>query len=509
LAQRAVDAAKRAGAQYADARLTRMEHHRYGFSENSMTVVEHVGIGVRALVDGYWGFAACPSVTMDRVERLAGESVAQAVVNAKGATPRVVELGTIPPAVGHWATPVKIDPFAVPIEEKHAFQWEWQAVARKVGLVIDSLPSHLQFTREERVVATSEGGRFTQTVYESGGVILIQAVRLPNVDSRVRIPVQGIGAAGRGWELFLDADIPGQIRGMVPRFSQLSMLMASAKPAQVGRYTLVCDGATMAAMLNATLGVATQLDRALGYEANASGTSFITDPLAMVGTFQLGSSLVNVTANRSAPAQLATVQWDAEGVTPPDFQVVKNGVLTDFQTTREQAAWLAPYYTKVGRPVRSNGCAAAESALAITMQHMPNLSLEPGASMASQDDLIANVQRGLLVEQGALFSVDAQSRNGLLISPSMRHITNGRLGTLVTSGAIQFNTIDFWKNVIAVGGPATRAVVPFTQYPGGGQIGRLMHEPVKGQPAQLTSHSVQAVAATITNQAVINPDRKA
>lgn len=512
LAQQAVDAARRAGAQYAEARLTSTVRHYYSFGDNAVGDLEDVGIGVRALVNGYWGFSACPSGDTTAVERLARAAVAQAAVNARGAVSRTVDLGQIPPARGTWATPVSIDPFTVPLEEKHAFMRYWDACASKEGLTIDHLQSHLHFERQERVVATSDGGRFTQTVYESGGTIAIHPwdnPRLQAVDPNTTIFVQGIETAGRGWELFLDAKIPEQIRAMPEQFPALDALQKTAGQALVGRYTLVCDGATMAAILNATLGIATQLDRALGYEANAGGTSFLDDPLGMLGTFHVASSLVNVTANRSAPAQLATVKWDDEGVVPPEIQLVKNGVLTDFQTTREQAAWLASYYAKAGRPVRSNGCAATENALGITLQQMPNLSLDPGASAVRLDDLIANVKEGILMEQGKVMQTDAQARNGILFSPRLRKITNGRLGPLLANGVVMFNTLDFWNHVTAVGGPSTRMVVPFSQYPRGGQFARLMRQPCKGEPPQVTSHSVQAVAATITNQPVIDPSRKA
>jgi TldD protein len=514
LVQHAVDAAMRAGAQYADTRLTRTEYHRYGFGGNGLWAWDTVGIGVRALVNGYWGFAATPSADRAAVEGLAQAAVAQATVNAHGALPRTVELGPLAPARGTWATPVTIDPFTVPIEEKHAVMNYWKTRARRNGLFIDEMLSQLHFVRQERVVATSEGGRFVQTVYESGGEIAVGPWHNPKLSSlglrgNERLSIDGLATTGRGWELFLDAKIPAQLQAMPERFVAQAALQATMKPALIGRYTLVCDGATMAALLSATFGVATQLDRAMGYEANAGGTSFLDDPLAMVGALQVASPHVTITANRSAPAQLATVRWDAEGVEPQPFAVIKEGVLSDYQTTREQAAWLAPYYAKVGHPVRSNGCAAAEDALGITVQHVPNLALEPNPSGGGLDALIATVKSGVLLESGTVAQIDAQARNGLLAATTLRKIKDGRLGSALRNGAILFNTLDLWKHVTAVGGAATAAVVPYSQYPYGGELGQLFHRPVKGQPAQASSYSVQAVAATVDNQALIDPFRKA
>jgi TldD protein len=517
LAQHAVEAALQAGAQYADTRLTRTEYHRYAFGrgvESGVWARETVGIGVRALVNGYWGFAAAPSADRAAAAQLARAAVAQAAVNARGALPRTVDLGQLAPVHGTWTTPVTIDPFAVPIEEKRAFMTYWEQCATAQGLAIDTIRSHLSFARQERVVATSEGAQFVQTVYESGGEILVMPIDNPKLSQlkqagSMRLPIQGIATAGRGWELFLEARIRDQLQAMPDLFVAADALYARAKPALVGRYTLVCDGATMAALVSATFGVATQVDRALGYEANAGGTSFLDDPLAMVGTLSVASPLVTVTGNRSAPTQLATVKWDDEGVEPHVFTLIKDGVLTDYQTTREQAAWLAPYYMKVGRPVRSNGCAASEDALAIPLQHVPNLTLEPSPSGGRLDDLVTHVKSGLLLEGGQVFQMDSQARHGLLGGGTLREITDGRLGPLIQGGAVLFDTTDFWKHVTAVGGAGTTAVLPFSQYPYGGESGQAFHLPVKGQPAQASSYSVQAAAATITNQSLIIPSRKA
>ena len=166
----------------------------------------------------------------------------------------------------------------------------------------------------------------------------------------------------------------------------------------------------------------------------------MNDPLGMLGSFKTACPLVTVKSNRSAPTQLATVKWDDEGVIPSETTLVKDGILHDFQTTREQAAWLAPYYGKVGRPVESNGCAASQSGLAITMQHMPNLSLEPSPSPVKLDDLIANVKDGIHLSHSSLEQIDFQGRTGLLLNGRMREIKNGPLGRMIGNGAVQFGT---------------------------------------------------------------------
>ena len=507
----AIDAARTAGARYADARFTRTVVHMYSMASSLEADWEEVGLGVRTLVDGYWGFAASPYWTSEDAGRLAQDAVAQSKANAKGPTRRV-ELGVSAAVTGRWATPIRIDPFTIPIEEKFDYFTYWRACAEQAGAkwTLDGWPSKIFFVRQERVVATSDGSLYTQTIYKSGAEFTDCTVGGTSLQLRsgAAIQVKDINMAGAGWERLLDAKLPEQFPARVAEARARAAL--GAKPSTVGRYTLVCDGVTMAALLDKTLGIATQLDRASGYEANANGTSFITDPLAMVGQLQVAAPLVTVTANRSVPAQLATVRWDDEGVVPEEITLVKNGVLTDFQTTREQAAWLAPYYQRHGRPVRSNGCAAAEDALAITMQHMPNLALAPSPSTIRLEDLVADVKAGILIEGGQLDQIDFQARHGLLIAGPggrMREITNGRLGRVVNGGAVQFDSLDLWKNVIAVGGTPTQQDIGLFKYNDVWQ-GWCEDPDYKGQPVQTTDHSVQAVAATITNQAVIDPSRK-
>ena len=518
LAQQAVEAARSAGARYADARLTRVVRHEYGISGSIKAEKiptfradeEYVGIGIRALVDGAWGFSASTIMTSNEADRLAKDAVGQAKDNTLG-PPRTVDLGHYPIPTGSWQTP-GIDPFQISIEEKQAFILYWKHCAdiAEVNLYRSGFTSWLSFVRQERVVATSEGGLFSQTLYESGGEIVCD---IPNGrgESLAVQNVHGIGLSGAGWDLFLDAKIPEQFLSGQLKQELAQKAGVSSRPGATGRYTLVCDGMTMAALTEATLGVATQLDRALGYEANANGTSFIDDPLGMVGTARITSPHITMTANRSAPKELATVKWDDEGVEPKPFTLIKDGVLVDFQTTREQAAWLAPYYQKTGQPVRSHGCSATESAHVIPLQHMPNLSLEPSALTIRLEDLVADVNDGVLVEAGTVDEIDSQARTGLL-SGSMRQIKNGRLGEKLTGLTVLFTAPEFWNSVKSIGGSVTQDVIYTTQfYNGKGFFEELLRNQLKGkgQPPQLTSHSVRAAAAMIVNQPLIDQARKA
>jgi TldD protein len=493
LTQRAIDAAKSAGAVYAEARVTRIVTEEFS-GAGLFLDREELGIGVRALVQGAWGFAASPYLELDEAAQLGRDAVAQALTNARVDT-RSIELGTYPVATGSWSTPIRIDPFAIPFEEKSDYVKSLSGLMpRHVdGRDIQGGMGSMVFVRQERAVATTEGAFFTQTLYTAGGKFTVQVTKTVGerfTNERQITLATGLAPAGGGWELILDAKVREQIPRLIEEANEL--LVTPVKPVEIGRYDIVCDAASMATLVGATLGNATELDRALGDEANAGGTSYLgPDPFEHLGT-TLGTPLLNLHGTRSLARGLATVQWDDEGVRPDEFTIVQDGVLVDYQTTREQAAWLAPWYQKRGQAVRSHGCAVAASALATPIQCTPNLVMTPGTSTDSFADLVAATPRGIAL-MGSGVNMDFQSRDGGG-QGFMRQIVNGKLGAIIVGGGFLFDSMQFWKNLHAVGGAASQVLFP------GGEV--------KGQPSQHASHSVAAVPGIIKEMAIIDIRRK-
>jgi TldD protein len=493
LALQAIDAAKKAGAQYAEARLTRTVSeliNEVGLAQDN----EDLGIGVRALVNGAWGFAASPYWDLDEAAQLARDAVAQATINARVSS-HDVDFGSYPVATGSWMTPVRIDPFAISIEEKRDFIVSLRGlIPRHVrGRFYNGKILSIGFKRQERAVATTEGAYFTQTQYQAVGSFFITVTDTSHGMPYTTRTVygKGLGKAAAGWERIVEAKLPEQIPSLVEEVTAL--LEVPTKPVEVGRYDVVCDAQTMGSFVDQTLGEATELDRTLGYEANAGGTSYLGPaPLKNLGT-SLGSSLLNVRGNRSIPLGLATVKWDDEGVEPDDFPLIQNGVLVDYQTTREQAPWLKTWYEQQNRPIRSHGCAVAASALATPLEATPNLVLAAGTDDIGFTDLVANTKRGVALTQGSA-DMDFQFLSGAEAG-SMREISNGRLGAFIVGGGFLFNSRELWKNLIALGGPNSRDMVPAVER--------------KGEPAQIFEHSVSTVPGTFKNIALIDLRRKA
>lgn len=490
LAAAAVDAAKAAGASYADVRLTHQLKRKIDFGATTSTNI-YYGVGVRALVNGYWGFMASAVWTPEEMARLARGAVVQAKANGAGLT-RELDLGPSPAVVnGEWKMPVKYDPFEISTGEKMDI---W-------GDVINALPrprsfvtvgGTLDFSKEYKVFASSDGSRWAQTTYSSGsrdfGITYEHQPSMPNTEYANGVGVPLFLPAGRGWEYILESNALDAWPALLAEVEQ----MRYTTTVDVGKYDAVIAPWAVAALADPTLGAATELDRAMGYEANAGGTSYLGDPLEMLGTYKVGSAKVNVSADRSMSGGLATVKWDDEAVVPEPFPLVKDGILVDYQTTRDQAAWLAPYYRKNNMPVRSHGCAGAESALCITTQHAPNLRVIPGADDVTYEDMIKDTTKGIAIRSGFTL-VDQQQLNGVLY-PRVREIIKGKLGRYIKNAAVLFRAPELWRNVVAVGGPKTEEM--------------FFYQRTRGEPVQLHSQSVSAVPVKIAGITLIDATRR-
>ncbi len=495
IALHAVDAARSAGASYADVRITKFHYENVNSSMSKIGLAKNVdrgdslACGVRTLVDGAWGFAYGGRITLDESARLAQAAVGQARSNTWGKK-RDVQLGSVSRvADGHWTTPIKEDPFAVPVEEKMEFLIGLEEAAFSNADVTWVLSS-LNFQRLEKTFASSEGSLFVQTTYLSapGFGLFLGDADGKNTASRA----VDLSPAGMGYELIRDSRIKDQIPRLV---EEAQMKRRATKVVDIGRFDLVFDAQTLASVFAGSIGGATELDRALGYEANAGGTSYLAPPEAMLGQFRLGPEILNVKADRSQPGSCGRVAWDDEGVVPDEFFVVKNGVVNDYQTTREQAAWLEPWYRQQGVQAHSHGCAATGSASDTVIQQRPNISIVPGQSQTSFEDMVASTERGLAFTGGGEGQPDQQYLNWQLSADMVYEIKHGKLTGLVKEAECLIRAPEFWKSLSALGGSKSFRL-------GGTQSN-------KGQPSQQSYYSIGTVPAKFTKMNVVRTGRPA
>ncbi|HUF26574.1 MAG TPA: TldD/PmbA family protein [Gemmatimonadaceae bacterium] len=493
LALLALDAARSAGADYADVRISRNRNQSIATREQrvqNLTDNETFGFGVRVLVGGAWGFAASQELARDEVGRVARQAVAQARANRSALVRPVVLAPAEPTASGVWRSPARLDPFDVAIEDKVALLLD----ANRAAMAVAStrfVNSQMFFLREEKTYANTDGTYTVQTIYRTQPSMTVTAVSADRSDFQTRASTD-IQPHGLGYEHVIDA----RLIENAPRWAEEAAQKLSARPVDVGRYDLVLHPSHLWLTIHEAIAHPTELDRAMGYEANYAGTSFLAPPEDVLGKFRYGPEFMNVQGDRSQPGSLAACGWDDDGVRPRDYLIVKDGIFNDYQTTREQALWLDWWYRGQGQETRSHGCSYAQSWADIQFQRMPNVSLLPGEQDLVWDDLIAATDRGIAIVGNGSFSIDQQRYNAQFGGQLFYEIRGGRIVGMLKDVAYQISTPEFWNAMDMIGGRRS--------YELGGAFGDA-----KGQPSQSNAVSHGCVPTRHRQIAVINTGRRA
>ena len=493
LMQVALDVAKSGGAGYADVRVSARRQQNVNTRERIVQGVSDTdtfGLGVRTLVDGAWGFAATSVLTKDSIAATTRSALDQAKANRASQLKPVVLAPTPGNQVGEWKSPIKTDPFTVSIPDKVALLLAANEAALKVKGV-RNVSSSMFFLREEKTLMTSDGSYIVQTIYRTSPSISITAVSSDFTDFQTRAS-SDIAPMGLGYEWVTDS----RMLERAPEFAADAVAKLSAKPVEPGRYDLLLHPSNMWLTIHETVAHPTELDRALGFEANYAGTSFVAPPDQVLGKLKFGSDVMNIVGDREQPGSLGAIGWDDEAVKPTKFDIIKNGVFVDYQTTREQASMLSDYYKKVNKPVKSYGCSYAQSWSDVQFQRMPNVSLQPGKNDWSWNDLIGQMDKGIAIVGDGSFSIDQQRYNGQFAGQVFYEVKGGKIVGQLKDVAYQFKTPLFWGSMRAIGGAKS--------YELGGAFGDA-----KGQPGQSNSVSHGCVPAIFTQCNILNTGRKA
>jgi TldD protein len=495
LTQRALDAARQAGATYADVRLA---YTRTRIVSSDYRDFEAITVGIRALVNGYWGFAVSPIWSTDEMVRLSKGAVHQAKANVLGKQ-RTVDLSPLSAiADGHWTTPIEIDPFLIHPDEiidylaSLSIYIRDRVVERKMKL--DNVAQTALFTVQEKAFASTEGSFCTQRQYVSSGAasFFVTDLRTGRKDSGT---LDLLLPATLGWELYRKQPLREEIEQILDEIKADCDL--PMKPVDIGRYNVVFDAYSFAHLISKTIGAATELDRAMGYEANAGGTSYLNDPVNMLGTFKIGSPLLTVTANRTARGGAATVRWDDEGVTSSDFSIVKDGVLTEFSATREGMGWVQEYYAKKNIPAQPRGCAVGGRDLLggmyAPLTQTPNLVLTPGKDALDYNACLSELDKGIAFRRMTV-DMDFQQLNGLAMGKAYE-VKDGKRVALLGGAGTLFRAPELWKGLTKLGGPESAQ-----------RFGMTVE---KGEPPQKAYHSVTAVPGIVKDVTIVDVMRKA
>lgn len=429
------------GASHVDVRIERVRTgvlQMRDTSPESQTDESVTGVGVRVIVNGAWGFASSPEISTTKASELAKVAVAMAITSGPLSTEKIALAPEPVYASQTWVSEYEIDPFDISGEEKIARLADLNGRLLKSSTVTNA-SAFSMFVKEQKHYADSYGTSTTQ-----------QRVRMQTAIEAIHVSDKGFESmrtlaqpAGFGWEW-----MGNSVWNWDEEIAELPTLLAekvAAPSVEAGRYDLVIHPSNLWLTIHESIGHATELDRALGYEANYAGTSFAT--VDNLGTLQYGSSLMNVTGDRLTPHGLSTVGYDDEGVAAQRWDIIKDGLLVGYQLDRRIAA-------RAGQE-RSNGCAFADSPSHVPIQRMPNVSLQPNPDGPDLDGLIAGVEDGIFIKGDNSWSIDMQRYNFQFTGQQFHRIKNGKLVGQVKDVAYQATTTDFWRSMKAVGGPST------------------------------------------------------
>ncbi|MBY0241271.1 MAG: TldD/PmbA family protein [Burkholderiaceae bacterium] len=501
LADAAMNAATKAGASYCDVRIGRYLNQFIVTRDRNVeniTNTESSGVGVRVVANGAYGFVSTNVMTLDAVAEAARQAVAIAKANARLQT-EPVRLAPVK-GVGEvaWATPFKKDWRTVPIKDKADMLIAANSAGMEAGASF--MRSMLFQVNQQKYFASTDGSYIDQDVHRLWSPFTATAVDKASGKFRTR---DGLSSpAGMGFEFF-DAKPEHKVRaagGVTTLYNGAYDLIEDARAAgrqarekltaksiDPGKYDLVLSPEHLFLTIHESVGHATELDRVLGYEANYAGTSFATLDKWQSKKFKYGSDIVNFFADKTSPGSLGAVGFDDEGVQCKRWDIIKDGVLVNYQTTRDQAHIIGEQ--------ESHGCSYADSWSSVQFQRMPNVSLAAGKKKLTPDEMVKDIKKGIYILGRGSYSIDQQRYNFQFGGQLYYEIKDGKIAGQVEDVAYQSNTQEFWN--------ACSALCDERDWRMGGSF-----FDGKGQPSQVSAVSHGSPTTRFNGVNVINTARK-
>jgi len=498
MADVALNAARSKGATYTDVRIGRYLNQYVVTREDKVENIvdtESYGMGIRVIANGCWGFAATDRLDNDSIAKAAEMAVVIAKENSRLQTEPV----QLAPQKGYgevsWKTPIEKNGFEVPIKEKTDLLLSVNAAALKGGA--NYVNSIIFLVNEQKYFASTDGSYIDQDIHRIWPLFAITKVDAKSGKFETR---QSLSAPrGMGYEYLQPRD-SDKIKGVTTlyrdRYDMLEDATAAApqaeeklkaKSVEAGKYDLVLDPSHLWLTIHESVGHPSELDRVLGYEANFAGTSFLTLDKWKSGKFNFGSKNVNIVADKVQPGSLGAVGYDDEGVEAKKWDIIKDGVLVNYQAIRDQAHIIGLK--------ESQGCCYADNWSDVQFQRMPNISLQPGKTPLAPADMIKNVEKGIYIVGDSSFSIDQQRYNFQFSGQLYYEIKNGQIVGMLNDVAYQSNTQEFWNSCAAV--------CDKNDYRLGGSF-----FDGKGQPEQVSAVSHGSSTALFKGVNVINTARK-
>lgn len=501
LADAALEAAKKAGATYCDVRIGRYLQQSIITREALVQAInnsESIGVGIRVIANGCYGFVATNQLSADAVAAAARQAVAIAKANSK----LLLEPLQLAPQKGlgevSWATPIKKDWRTIPVKDKADLLLAANAAGLAAGASF--MNSRMFLINQQKYFASSDGSYIDQDIHRLWCPMTATAVDKASGKFRTR---DGLCApVGMGYE-YLDARAEDKIRsagGVATFYGKSYDLLEdaaaaardarsklSAKSVQPGKYDLVLTPENLFLTIHESVGHPLELDRVLGYEANYAGTSFVTLDKWASKQFRFGSEIVNFHADKTEPGTLGAVGYDDEGVPCKRWDLVRDGILVNYQATRDQVHML--------EQKESHGCSYADSWSTQQFQRMPNVSLAAGKAELTPDEMIKHIDKGIYIAGRGSYSIDQQRYNFQFGGQLYYEINKGEITGMLEDVAYQANTQEFWN--------ACSAICDARDWRCGGSF-----FDGKGQPSQVSAVSHGSSTTRFNGINVINTARK-
>jgi TldD protein len=433
----ALDTASSQGAEYADIRIARYNYQNVFARDKiirSISESESFGFGIRTYYKGGWGFASSNVVTKEEIKKIAALSVQIAKASA-ASVKKIVPPAPVKPYVDNWKTSYKKNPFQVPIDKKVKVLLSTNQEMLKVQNVIRAV-SDLGFESEHKYFASTVGSYLEQEIMRSNA----SATAVARKNGEVKTRTYQVAPLNIGYEHIEAVDMPGHAK----RIAEEAVEHCMAVKGPIGKKDLILSPSHLALTIHESVGHPTELDRALGFEADFAGTSFATPD--KLNKLKYGSEIVNFICNRNKSHSRSTVGYDDEGVKTGKYYLIKDGIFVGYSTTREFAPMIGEK--------ESRGCAYADSWSNPPILRMANTSLEPGKKGSpTPDELIADTKDGILIDGMGSFSIDHQRNNFQFGGDAFWEIKDGKKTRMLKEVTYQALTTEFWNSCDAMCGP--------------------------------------------------------
>jgi TldD protein len=435
LAQIALDRCRSQGAEYADVRIEKIEDESISISSGTIDPIKNTiseGIGIRVIKNGAWGFAATDNLSESSIKekaKLATEiAEASAMVNNSK-----IELAPVKPATGQYISPYEIDPFAVSLEEKISFLMEIDQVMQQSGPELNSRDCFVDFLRRDKYFISSEGADITQKLIQTGAGLSLGAMKSHRERYSRSYPSSSGQYETKGYELLEEL----KFKEAIPRLVEEIGLLQNAESCPEKEVTLLLSGDQVSLQMHESIGHALELDRVFGAERDFSGVSFATPE--NLDKLQYASEIVTVVCDPTVPHGLASYGYDDDGVPTYATDLIKNGRLVNYLSSRETAARIGKLSTAAMR---------ANSWSNVPIVRISNINLVPGDK--SFEQILSEIDDGIYMDTVKSWSIDDYRKYFQFGCEIGWLIKGGKLTTPIKNPTYTGCTTDFWNKCSAI-----------------------------------------------------------